>query len=38
MGQQSAKLGVAVNLEMADEALLEQQDKMDVQNVVPPPF
>lgn len=36
--QQSAKLGLAVSLEIAGEELMEQQDKLEAQDMVPPPF
>ncbi|KAE8348235.1 eukaryotic porin/Tom40 [Aspergillus coremiiformis] len=36
--KQSAKLGLAVSLEIAGEELMEQQENIDAQGVVPPPF
>lgn len=36
--KQSAKLGLAVSLEIAGDELMEQQDKIETQGIVPPPF
>ncbi|KAK1149942.1 translocase of outer mitochondrial membrane [Aspergillus melleus] len=36
--KQSAKLGLAVSLEIAGEELMEQQDKIEAQGMIPPPF
>ncbi|EAU33425.1 mitochondrial import receptor subunit tom-40 [Aspergillus terreus NIH2624] len=36
--KQSAKLGLAVSLEIAGEELMEQQEKIEAQGMVPPPF
>ncbi|BDD56476.1 translocase of outer mitochondrial membrane [Monascus purpureus] len=36
--KQSAKLGLAVSLEIAGDELMEQQDKIEAQGIVPPPF
>ncbi|KAJ5246918.1 Mitochondrial import receptor subunit tom40 [Penicillium chermesinum] len=36
--KQTAKVGMAVSLEIAGEELMEQQESMDATNMVPPPF
>jgi mitochondrial import receptor subunit TOM40 len=36
--QQTAKVGLAVSLEIAGEELMEQQEKADPASMVPPPF
>ncbi|EAW08610.1 TOM complex pore protein TOM40 [Aspergillus clavatus NRRL 1] len=36
--KQTAKLGLAVSLEIAGEELMEQQEKIEAQGMVPPPF
>ncbi|KKK13277.1 mitochondrial import receptor subunit tom-40 [Aspergillus rambellii] len=36
--KQSAKLGLAVSLEIAGEELMEQQEKVEAQGMTPPPF
>lgn len=36
--KQSAKLGLAVSLEIAGEELMEQQEKIEAQGMIPPPF
>ncbi|GKZ27537.1 translocase of outer mitochondrial membrane [Aspergillus brasiliensis] len=36
--KQTAKLGLAVSLEIAGEELMEQQEKMSPEDMVPPPF
>ncbi|RAK96442.1 TOM complex pore protein TOM40 [Aspergillus ibericus CBS 121593] len=36
--KQTAKLGLAVSLEIAGEELMEQQEKADPQDMIPPPF
>ncbi|PYH98910.1 hypothetical protein BO71DRAFT_14124 [Aspergillus ellipticus CBS 707.79] len=36
--KQTAKLGLAVSLEIAGEELMEQQEKADPQSMIPPPF
>lgn len=36
--KQSAKLGLAVSLEFAGEELMEQQEKAEGQEIIPPPF
>jgi len=36
--QQTAKVGLAVSLEIAGEELMEQQEKVDPATMVTPPF
>ncbi|PWY71518.1 mitochondrial import receptor subunit tom-40 [Aspergillus sclerotioniger CBS 115572] len=36
--KQTAKLGLAVSLEIAGEELMEQQEKVEPQDMIPPPF
>lgn len=36
--QQTAKVGLAVSLEIAGEELMEQQENADAANMTPPPF
>ncbi|PWY83049.1 hypothetical protein BO70DRAFT_361991 [Aspergillus heteromorphus CBS 117.55] len=36
--KQTAKLGLAVSLEIAGEELMEQQEKVEAQGMIPPPF
>lgn len=36
--QQTAKVGLAVSLELASEELMEQQETADAANITPPPF